>query len=253
MKLTSACLHALRALVYLALHGGEGFIPADTIAAARGLPRPFLTKGLTGLTKAGVLVTERGPNGGSRLARPARSITLLEVVEAVDGPVRGEAPWVGEDSRLDGRLQAVCDRVAEVVRRRLRRVSLADLAGEGVTMDRKRRPQLTAPEAAALFAGLDIEARLREEAKGRQRAAGARGKEGGRGRKKKNRGAESAPGNGGAGKTRQQIAEAVVAAARPPVAARPGPGQQGAFSLPRAPGPSIIGGSRLTRTRAGKR
>jgi Rrf2 family protein len=133
MKFTSASLNALHALTYLARHDGGGPVPAETVAAARGLNKPFLSKALTALMKAGVLVAERGPNGGYRLARPARAISLLEVVEAVDGPVRGLAHWVGSGAgaRLDGRLQEVCDRAAEVVRRRLRKVSLADLAEEG--------------------------------------------------------------------------------------------------------------------------
>jgi DNA-binding IscR family transcriptional regulator len=75
----------------------------------------------------------RRAGGSHRLVRPARSITLLEVVEAVDRPVRGEAPVVGgrRHARLDARLQAVCEGVAELVRRQLRRVTVADLAGEG--------------------------------------------------------------------------------------------------------------------------
>jgi Rrf2 family protein len=97
------------------------------------MPGGFLLKSLTPLVAAGVLRSDLGLGGGFRLARPARSITLLEVVEAVDGPVRGEASQVGgrEHARLDAKLQAVCEGLAEVVRRRLGKVSLADLAGAG--------------------------------------------------------------------------------------------------------------------------
>jgi Rrf2 family protein len=129
MKLTSLSAHALRALAYLARHEG-GFVTAARIARAEGVSEPFVVKGLKPLAAAGVLHALKGPHGGYRLARPPRHITLLEVVEAVDGPVRGEAPRFGGDARLDARLQEVCDRAAEVVRRRLRKVSLADLAGE---------------------------------------------------------------------------------------------------------------------------
>jgi Rrf2 family protein len=88
---------------------------------------------LTSLVAPGVLRSVLGKGGGFRLARPARDITLLEVMEAVDGPVRGEAPRLGgaRNARLDARLQEVCERAAELVRRRLRAVSLADLAGGG--------------------------------------------------------------------------------------------------------------------------
>jgi Rrf2 family protein len=133
MKLSRACGYALLALAHLARHGGNGPVTVDVIAAAEGLPESFLRKTLAGLTRAGVVLAGRGPSGGLRLARPARRITLLEVVEALDGRVRGLAPRfaAGDGARLDARLQKVCEGVAEVVRRRLRRVTVADLAGEG--------------------------------------------------------------------------------------------------------------------------
>jgi Rrf2 family protein len=133
MKLTSLCGHALYGLVSLARHAGGGPVSAEMVAEAEGLSATFLAKALKALTSAGLLRSLKGPRGGYRLARPARSITLLEVVEAVDGPVRGEAPRVGaaDGHRLDARLQAVCDQAAEAVRQRLREVSLADLAVPG--------------------------------------------------------------------------------------------------------------------------
>jgi Rrf2 family protein len=133
MKLTSLCVHALRALVHLTRHGEGGPVTSHTIAAVEGLSENFLRKALTDLARAGVLLGGRGRGGGFRLARPARRVTLLEVVEAVDGPVRGEAPRVGgrEHARLDAKLQAECEGVADLVRRRLGKVSLADLVGEG--------------------------------------------------------------------------------------------------------------------------
>jgi len=79
---------------------------------------------------AGLLRSAPGPGGGYRLARPAARVTLLEVVEAVDGPIRREAPlaqaaWAGFDSRLG----AVCGGVAGLVRRRLAAVRLSGLFG----------------------------------------------------------------------------------------------------------------------------
>jgi Rrf2 family protein len=132
MKLSRACIYALRALVFLARHQRGGPVPIASIAAAESLPESFLRKTLTGLSRAGVVLAGRGPSGGFLLARPARSITLLEVVEAIDGPVRGEAPRVGgrEHARFDAKLQAVCEGVADLVRRRLRRVTVAGLARE---------------------------------------------------------------------------------------------------------------------------
>jgi Rrf2 family protein len=103
----------------MARHGDGRPLPSGAIAEAEGLPERFLVKVLTPLARAGVLESVRGPCGGFRLARPAKGITLLEVVEAVDGPVRGKVPPVGNDAqgrRLDARLQAVCDKAVEVTR-----------------------------------------------------------------------------------------------------------------------------------------
>jgi Rrf2 family protein len=125
MKLTRASSYALQALVYLAREGDGRPVASHAVAQARGIPERFLLKVLKPLVDARVLLSIRGPNGGYRLARPAKSITLLEVVEAVDGPVRGDAPPVGQ---LDKRLQALCDRSAVLVRERLAKATLAELA-----------------------------------------------------------------------------------------------------------------------------
>jgi Rrf2 family protein len=130
MKLSSASAYAVRALVFLARHPGDRLVSADMIAEAEGLPGLFLGKLLKPLVSAGVLLSLRGPNGGYQLARPAKGITLLEVVEAVDRPVRGDVPrWAPAAGRvLDDRLQEVCDGVAETVRKRLGKVTVSQLA-----------------------------------------------------------------------------------------------------------------------------
>jgi Rrf2 family protein len=125
MKLTRASSYAVQALVYLAREGAGRPVPSHVAARAQGSPGRFLLKVLKPLVDSGVLRSLQGPAGGYRLARPAKDITLLEIVEAVDGPVRGDAPPVG---RLDRRLQAACDEAAALVRQRLARVTLAELA-----------------------------------------------------------------------------------------------------------------------------
>jgi Rrf2 family protein len=134
MKMLSAAGgYAVRALAFLARRPSNGLVSAEAIAAAEGLPPLFLPKVLKPLVSAGVLDSLKGPKGGYRLARAARQVTLLDVVEAVDGPVRGDVPvWAPEAGRkLDGRLRAACDAVTETERGQLRRVSIADLVGEG--------------------------------------------------------------------------------------------------------------------------
>jgi Rrf2 family protein len=134
MKLRTTAGHAVRALVFLARRSGGRPVPSHTIARAHGLPELFLFKVLRPLVTVRVLLSVKGIHGGYQLARTAQRISLLDIVEAIDGPVRGEVPrWAAgaEGARLDARLQEACDAAAEVIRSRLRKVSIADLAGEG--------------------------------------------------------------------------------------------------------------------------
>src|SRR3954466_13073548 len=134
MKLTRACVYALHALAYLAARGRSGPVGSHQIAEARGIPERFLLKVLKPLVSAGVLQSLKGPNGGYRLARPAAEVSLLEVIEAVEGPIRGQALLIDSPAAraLDRRLEAVCDEAADAAREGLGRVRLSDLAvGEG--------------------------------------------------------------------------------------------------------------------------
>ena len=89
-------------------------------------------KVLTKLVKARVLRSLSGPHGGCRLARPARQVTLLEFVEAVEGPVRGQAQVPrGEGGALGRQFEAAFDQAAAVIRDQLGKVKLSDLAGHG--------------------------------------------------------------------------------------------------------------------------
>jgi Rrf2 family protein len=126
MKLSLSSSHALHAVCSLAAAGGREPLTARHLAPAAGASAVALRTVLRLLVEAGVLSADGGPNGGYRLSRPADKVTLLEVVEAIDGPVRGEDPFA---DRLGGQLQAVCDDLAALVRQALGRVRLSDLAG----------------------------------------------------------------------------------------------------------------------------
>jgi Rrf2 family protein len=129
MKLTRASSYALAALAHLAREKPTAPVASHDMAAADGTPERFLLKVLKPLVDARVLRSQKGPSGGYVLARAPRDISVLEVVEAVDGPIRGDAPAVGSGAAatLDKRLQAVLDEAAGLARERLARVTLADL------------------------------------------------------------------------------------------------------------------------------
>ena len=91
MRLSNLADYAVVAMCAAARHAARG--DADTrISAARlaqeaGLPAPTVAKLAGKLTAAGLLDSTRGAGGGLRLARPARDITLADIVEAVEGPI----------------------------------------------------------------------------------------------------------------------------------------------------------------------
>ena len=105
-------------------------IPSHEIADVRDIPERFLLKVLKPLVSAQILMSIKGPNGGYRLARPAGEITMLEVVEAVDGPIRGMAPLNPRESdhTLHRRLDQVCSQIADQMRKQLGKVRVSDLA-----------------------------------------------------------------------------------------------------------------------------
>lgn len=131
MKLNRTAGYAIHALVHIARHEGNGH-PAigHMVAQETGIPEGFLLRLLVSMSRAGLLRSIKGPNGGYNLARPAKVITLLDVIEAVEGPVVATAdPISRPPAALDKKLQAVAETATENVRKELGRVTLADLAG----------------------------------------------------------------------------------------------------------------------------
>jgi Rrf2 family protein len=140
MKLTCASSYALHAVVYMAQQKNDRPVASHKIAQERGIPTRFLLKVLKPLVSARVLTSVKGPNGGYKLARPATDISVLEIVEAVDGPIRGQAPppepsnkkkypqYKPENSEpLYNKLDSVCQQTAEQVRKQIERIKISEL------------------------------------------------------------------------------------------------------------------------------
>jgi Rrf2 family protein len=130
MRLSRSSTYAVHAVVYMAQKGNGKLITSHDIAKGQGMPERFLVKLLRPLVNNRVLMSLKGPNGGYRLARPASSISLLEIVEAVDGSIRGFSPFAGgkQTGGLDNRLEKVCNDAAQQLRDHLSKVSISELA-----------------------------------------------------------------------------------------------------------------------------
>ncbi len=81
------CQHALRALIYLAHKNSSRPVLVRDIAVASGVPRQSLAKILHGLRNKGLVKSTKGPGGGYQLARTGIDMTVIEVIEAIDGPI----------------------------------------------------------------------------------------------------------------------------------------------------------------------
>ena len=131
MHITAKAEYAMRALLTLADEGQDGALTADKLAAAQSLPVKFLENILVELRRGGLVRSQRGPEGGYRLARPANEITAADVLRLVDGPlaeVRGVRP---EAAAYDGsaeHLQEVWVAARASLRSVLDHVTLEDIA-----------------------------------------------------------------------------------------------------------------------------
>ena len=87
MQITRQADYAIRAVRYLAKQGPNQRAATSTVAQEMKIPPSFLAKIISQLSIAGLLHTSRGARGGVTLARDAKDISLLDVVEAIDGPI----------------------------------------------------------------------------------------------------------------------------------------------------------------------
>ncbi len=129
MLLTQAARYAVQALVFMAQNQNGDVVPTNRIASANGVPEPVLSKALLTLASEGLLQSVKGSSGGYRLARPLTQISLLDVVEAINGPVRCQASFFtdGTTGALDRNLEEIAETAAEKVRLQFGKVRLSHL------------------------------------------------------------------------------------------------------------------------------
>ena len=103
LSITSKSPYALNALVELHQRGDAAPVPIAELARRREIPVQFLEQLFATLRRAGILSSQRGVKGGYSFARPAGEITVLEVVELLDGPLGRGADGVFADAAAAAR------------------------------------------------------------------------------------------------------------------------------------------------------
>ena len=131
MHLTAKADYAVRAVVELADSSQDAPRKVDDVAQAQQIPVSFLENILTQLRSAGLVRSQRGPEGGYWLARPADELNLAQVIRAVEGPlvgIRGQRPEEIEYTGSAQSLTQVWIALRANLRKVLERVTVADVA-----------------------------------------------------------------------------------------------------------------------------
>ncbi|MEV0305650.1 RrF2 family transcriptional regulator [Streptomyces prasinus] len=138
MRISARADYAVRAALQLAASRDDAPLKTEAIADAQDIPHKFLEGILNDMRRGGLVLSRRGGNGGYRLARPAESISIADVIRVMDGPlvsVRGVRP---PDLSYSGPAQSLLPlwiALRSNVREILEGVSLADVAAAELPAD----------------------------------------------------------------------------------------------------------------------
>ncbi len=140
MRLTEGVEWGLHCVTLAAVLPPDATLPASRLAEYHAVPTPYLAKHLQSLSRAGILDAVPGARGGYRLARPAATISVLDVVEAIDGAEpsfrcteirrQGPARVAAREYRVPCSIHVVMQRADDAWRAELGRTSIADLVGQ---------------------------------------------------------------------------------------------------------------------------
>ena len=132
MRISRSTGYALLAVGYIAQHKNKKVILSQDISKKYDIPLEYLLKILQHLVRANVLHSKRGPHGGYSLARPANKITVLQIVEAVDGPLVSHLSLAEQihKSKFGVRTDKVFEKAMAQVRAVFDKTKLSSLAAE---------------------------------------------------------------------------------------------------------------------------
>ncbi len=131
MHLGKASAYAVFATVHIAERGLTRPVQGREIAKERGIPFGYLLKILQQLVRGDVLTSQVGRSGGFTLKRPASQTTLLDIIEAVEGPLKGSIAGVVNGDPMARRsvrlLSETCDSVASLTRTEFQKITVEAL------------------------------------------------------------------------------------------------------------------------------
>jgi Rrf2 family cysteine metabolism transcriptional repressor len=125
LSITTKSPYALQALAELGRTGGDGPVPIGELARRRNIPVQFLEQLFATLRRAGVLKSQRGVKGGYTFARAPGEVTVLEIVELLEGPLGRDAEGIFADAAAAARAVLAATTIADVVDREARAAGVA--------------------------------------------------------------------------------------------------------------------------------
>ena len=117
LSITSKSPYAVLALAELAQSSGADPVPIAELARRRDVPVQFLEQLFAVLRRAGVISSQRGVKGGYRFARDPSTVSVLEVVELLDGPLGRDAQGIFADAAAAARRVLLATTIADVIER----------------------------------------------------------------------------------------------------------------------------------------
>jgi Rrf2 family transcriptional regulator, cysteine metabolism repressor len=125
ISITTKSPYALQALTELGRSGGDGPVPIGELARRRDIPVQFLEQLFATLRRAGVLKSQRGVKGGYTFARSPSEITVLEIVELLEGPLGRDAEGIFGEAARAARDVLAASTIADIVEREARAAGVA--------------------------------------------------------------------------------------------------------------------------------
>jgi Rrf2 family protein len=129
MNLSKSVTYGMIAMGYIAKQTNGHWVPCEELVQKFDMPNEFLQKIMNQYVRAGILLAKRGPQGGFSMAKPAKDISLLEIIEAVEGSLKssyGIAEQV-KKQRFAVKMEVICEAAADQGRAILKKAKLSDL------------------------------------------------------------------------------------------------------------------------------
>ncbi len=140
MKLSRTVAYAIQATLQLAQNNSESPVPCSQLAAEGHMPERFLLQILRHLVTHGILHSTRGVEGGYTLDRKPEQVSLLDVIEAIEGPLTSALPAADGCASYEAKLRKALDEITCTVRRQLEAIKLSDLLAAPVSAKSDGRP-----------------------------------------------------------------------------------------------------------------